>query len=55
MLKKKAQSTLEYLIILSAIAAAIIVFSTTTLREKVGGMYNTSLTAMENMTDKISF
>jgi len=55
MRNRKAQSTLEYLIILSAITAAIILFATGTLRQRVGGMYNSSVSAMENMTSKITF
>jgi len=53
MRNRKAQSTLEYLIILSAITAAIILFATGTLRTTVGRMYNNSTISMENMTSKI--
>jgi Flp pilus assembly pilin Flp len=55
MLHKKAQSTLEYLIILSAITAAIILFATTQLKPTVERMYNNSTQAMETMAGKISF
>ena len=55
MFNKKAQGTMEYLIILSAITAAIILFATTTLRERVGGMYDHAVGEMENMTNKIDF
>ena len=55
MLRNKAQSAMEYLIILSAITAAIILFATGTLRKTVRSMYNNSTQSMVDMTDKIDF
>ena len=55
MFNKKAQGTMEYLIILSAITAAIILFATGTLRNTVRRMYNNSTQEMVDMTNKIDF
>ena len=53
MLRKKAQSTLEYLIILSAITGAIILFATNTFKGRVETIYENATEAMDTMSSKV--
>ncbi|MDD4907727.1 MAG: hypothetical protein PHJ00_01535 [Candidatus Omnitrophica bacterium] len=52
---RKAQSTLEYVIVFTAIVAAIIVFANTVMRQKVQSSLTTTADKMETQVNKIDF
>lgn len=52
---KRAQSTLEYVIILAAIIGAIIFVSTTLLKPKLQSSYDTLTTKMQNKVETVNF
>jgi Flp pilus assembly pilin Flp len=52
---KRGQSTLEYIIILTAIVAAIIVVANTVVKDKVTGIFTHVSTEAENAANKIKF
>jgi len=53
--QKKAQSTLEYIIIFTVIVAAILVAANSFVRPKVQNMINHTTTAAENAVSYINF
>lgn len=53
--KRKGQSVLEYVIILSIVIAAIVLFAQGTLKTKITGSLENAANQMEGMTNKISF
>jgi Flp pilus assembly pilin Flp len=52
---KRAQSTLEYVLIFTAIIAGIIVFANTVLKQKVQGSLEHVSSEMENAVNKIKY
>lgn len=52
---KRAQSTLEYVIILAAIIGAIIFVSTTLLKPKLQSSYDTLTTKMQDKVSSVNF
>ncbi len=52
---KKAQSTLEYVIVFTAIVAAIIIFANTVMKQKVQDSLTTTADKMETQVNKIDF
>jgi len=55
MLKKKGQSTLEYLLVLTAIIGAIIIAATKFVKPQVEGSLEHVSNEMGKQVDKISF
>ena len=51
----KAQSTLEYVIILSAVIGAIIVVANTILKPKLQGSYDNLTTKMQDKVNQVNF
>jgi len=52
---KKAQSTLEYVIVFTAIIAGIIIFANTVMKNKVQGSLDDVAGKMENKVKSIDF
>jgi len=52
---KKAQSTLEYVIVFTAIIAGIIIFANTVMKNKVQGSMEDVAGKMENKVKSINF
>lgn len=52
---RKAQSTLEYVIVFTAIIAGIILFANTVMRQKVKGSLEDVAGKMENKVKSIDF
>lgn len=55
MLQKKGQSTLEYIIVLTAIVAAIIVVANTVIKDRVSNMFGHVANQAETAVRKINF
>lgn len=53
--KKRGQSTLEYVIILTAIIAVVIAFAAGFLKQRVQGSLEHASTEMEDQVNKINF
>jgi len=54
-MNKKGQSVLEYVIILTAVVAVIIIFANVFLRQRVQNSLEHAGTQMENEVNKITF
>lgn len=54
MLRKKAQSTLEYVIVLTAIIAVVVVFAAGVFRTKVQNSLEHAATEMQKQVNKIN-
>lgn len=52
---RRAQSTLEYVIILSAVVGAIILVANTVLKPKLQGSYDTLTTKMQDKVNEVNF
>ena len=52
---RRAQSTLEYVIVFTAIVAAIIIFANTVMKQKVQSSLTTTADKMETQVNKIDF
>ncbi|MFZ5800493.1 MAG: hypothetical protein ACOY3D_03825 [Candidatus Omnitrophota bacterium] len=52
---RKAQSTLEYVIVLAAVIAAIIVFATGTFSTRLENGLNSVANSMENVIERITY
>lgn len=55
MFKKKGQSTLEYVLILTAIIAAIVVLANTVMKEKVQSSADHLTSEMKAAADQVDF
>lgn len=52
--KNKGQSTVEYIILVAAVIAAVFVFITGTFRTQFGQTLNSASNGMKNMADRLS-
>ena len=53
--QRKAQGTLEYIIVFTVIVAAILLASNTFIRDRINNMLNHSTQQAENAVNKINF
>lgn len=55
MRNRKAQSTLEYVIVLAAVIAAVIVFATGTFQSRITNSLNHVANEMQNVVGRINY